>query len=179
MENPYERSDEIEHPAPCLVPEKIPTLSKAALITDLVMSSLRTLMIPLSLLGYMMLSQQDPRPAIADTALLELFTNISTGLCGLFAAILLLARRSAALPLAWIAVVCTILSMAVGLWQAHIQWQEVDSTAESIGFAIGAGLTSMVRIGLLIFYILGIRTYAAWVQACRLQEGEAGGLSQP
>jgi hypothetical protein len=137
-------------PAPA-AEESLPTYCKVMFIIDLVMSGLRLLVVPLSVLGYAVI--KDENPEMLPSVIAEIVTGAGIGICGVLAAIVLLMRKPWGLAPAGAAVFFTLGALLVGVWQVVMQWDTLPIDGggpERVGFVIGVFLSLAVRGGLLI-----------------------------
>jgi len=135
------------------VEEEFPSFVKGWMITDIVFCALRGLMVPLSILGYHTIEKSDP---LYRTALFEIGSNIALAIVGLTAAIMILNRVKEGIPVAYLAVVCTLATFGVGVWQLSINLRGITNPAERGGFIAGGVFVIVLRFVLLGFYVTAV-----------------------
>ncbi|MCE5277754.1 MAG: hypothetical protein ABFD92_15800 [Planctomycetaceae bacterium] len=155
-------------PSPYVIPQQRSGLSgfvKGFTIADLVLCSVRAILVIFSVIGWASLSRSNE---LYQTAVFEVLSGLGIALLGVPGNILILMKKKIGCALGWGNIVFTGMSIAVALWQAPML-HKMQSGAEAAGFIGGAILAVLVRVGLLVIYIVTV------VRASK----EIDALSQP
>ncbi len=161
LANPYAPPLRLDTTPASSVPRSLPVFCTIVFVIDLVLCSLRTLLVLIAIPGYMLL-KQDHHP-LAPTAIFEILAGAGIVLSGIPANIGLLLRRSWGVPLAYASAAATLLSIIVGAWQANITLNQFQpGSAELIGGLIGGGAMLAVRLGILGLFVMAVALFAAW-----------------
>ena len=99
----------------------------------------------------------------------EVVSALFIAVFGIIANILILLKKRAALPLAWLMVFFTILSICVGV--ATVAQQILIASGgtpdftdpQTIGMVIGAGLMLLIRLAILVSYIAALVVFSRWI----------------
>lgn len=159
--NPYATPQAGEfRPAPSET-RRFPLFAKIVFIVDLAVCGLRVPVLLLSVIGYQQLVKaQDP---LVLTVVAEIVFGAILILLGVTTNALLLLRKSWAVVLGYLLLLATCGSLAVGFWQLSFRWGDFPpGSPERIGFVIGAGFTTCVRLGLMGIYIAALWQFASW-----------------
>jgi hypothetical protein len=141
--------------------KKLPGFVKGWTITDLVFSAFRIIFIPLSIIGYNVLADEDP---IKKTAILEIIFHVLILISGLSANITILLRKQIGHLLGKINVGVGIASFTLVFIQLPIQLaQNEGNNAVYIGMLIGAIFTLLIRVALLVFYAISVKRYGVFI----------------
>ena len=133
----------------------LPTYSKVVIIADLVLCSLRGLLVVLSIVGYLAL-QQEESPMLASVVG-EILTGVGIAIFGITGNALLLARKRWAVALGYLAALFALGSVGVGLWQlAFVLDQFPAGSPQRIGAMIGGGFVAAVRVLIIGLYVAGL-----------------------
>ncbi len=141
----------------------LPGYTKTMAIIDLVFCCLRAIMVILSIAGYFMLARE--QSPLIGSVVAEIAAGLLTALFGIPANVLILLRKPAGLWIAMVAVAGTIAAMGVAVWQTSLQADQfAPGTPQRVGFFIGLGLVSLIRLGLLGLYIGALVQFANWLR---------------
>ena len=138
--------------------DELPMFVKVVLIVDLVMCSLRALLVALGIVGSFMLMTQGQSGTQLVMTVLEVASGLVIAAAGLSGNIMMLLRKRAGLFLGIIATLATSVSILIGVIQALTMYEQFvgGTEAQMVGFIIGFGLTALIRIGLLVLYIVAL-----------------------
>jgi hypothetical protein len=138
-------------PAP---PAKLPAFVTAFTIADLVFCSLRLILAGFSAIGFAMMEKGSP---LYPTAGLEVISGLGIALFGIPGNIMVLLKKPGGIPLCYLNVASTVLSLIVGVWQATILVGNTSGGAETVGALFGGMVALVVRAILLVLYIAVVR----------------------
>ena len=144
--------------------DKLPGFCMTIAIIDLIMASIRLLLVPLSVLGYSMMQEDDP---LIITVPFEIGFGLLIGLAGIIAAIGMLMKKEWAIPAGWANVCITVPGIFVGVWQASIATNTdpmlANNEAAQIGAMIGAVIAVGIRLTLVVLVVVALLKYKAWL----------------
>ena len=148
-------------------PNRLPVYCLVLFIMDLAFSLLRAPLVVMSVVGLYMMARgpadHDMSRMVAQTGLGEVLTGAAIVLCGVPANIALLCKQGWAVVLAWVAVVATLGSIAVGMWQLSFMVQQFpEGSAERIGAIMGGIFTGGFRVALLGLYAAALVVFTMW-----------------
>lgn len=140
-----------------------PTFAKVMFIIDLVLCSIRLLLVLIGIVGAVgLIEQNDP---LAPTVLFELATGAGIVLFGIPGNILLLLRKPWAVALGWLALVSTVASLGVGVWQLEIILDRVPPGGpERAVAAVAAVVTVLARLFLIALYGAALWLFSSWAK---------------
>jgi hypothetical protein len=128
---------------------KYPVFATVMASVDLGFCLIRVLLVLLGIVGLIMMKTEDP---LYQTGGLELVTGVGIVLFGIPANILLLLRKPAGVPLGYLNILFTGLSMLVGIFQGNALFGKAGDGAEAAGMVVGLGVVLVIRLTLLIVY---------------------------
>jgi hypothetical protein len=102
--------------------------------------------------------------SLTASVFLEIATGAGIVIFGLLGDLLLLLKQRWALVLAAMALLFTLASTGVGIWQLSEMYQPMagNDAARQVGFVIGGLFTLMVRIGIAVAYGVALWMYSKW-----------------
>ena len=130
-------------------PGGVSGFNKGWIITDLVFCVLRVPLVLLGIVGMISLGAGSP---LIPAVVAEVLSGLGICLFGIVGNTLLLMRKPAGVPLAWLALLSVLLSVLVGIWQLSIQMAPVTDNAHRLGMMIGAAFVFVLRVGLNVVY---------------------------
>ncbi len=139
----------------------VPTFAKIVFIIDLVFSGVRLPLGLFGILGYQVLKES--HSPLVPTIPFEIACALGVAVFGVTADILGLMRKPAAVWVGCLALLATLGSQGVGLWQVGIQSEQFPADSpQRVGFYIGAGFMLIFRLSIAAAYIAAIVQFAAW-----------------
>jgi hypothetical protein len=158
--NPYATPMQV---ASAYVETPLPTMCKVMFIMSLVFSSLRLLVVLLSVVLYRNAgTEENP---LRVTVGFEIITGAMVALVGIAANIFLLMKKWVGIPLGSVLIAGVIGSICVGIWQGIILIGNYQAgTPEFVGAIFGAALTTIFRGTLLALYATALIMYSKWYQ---------------
>lgn len=146
----------------------LPTFCKTIAIIDLVMGSLRLLIVPVSVLGYFMIEDGDP---LKGWAIPEIMIGLLIGIVAIAANIAMLKKVEWAVPAGYVNIGATALGVLFGILQAPVTYDSQkaampDPSMESammIGVVVGVIISVAVRGTLAVLVFLAIKRYKAFL----------------
>lgn len=140
----------------------MPTIVTVMAILSLIFCLIRIPLVAMGIMGYSELAALGHPMAMA--APWEILTGIGMVICGILGNILLLAKKRAGVAIGWGLMGCTIGSIAVGLWEASIMLgQFPDGSPQKVGGYIGAAITLVIRLALVVLYIIALNKASAFL----------------
>lgn len=143
----------------------IPTFCKVVFIIDLVMASIRGLIVPFSIMGAAMIPSDDPLMA---SVYFEIAFGVLIAAVAVPANILGLMGKASAYVVGWVNILMTFGGICVGIWQAVLIYpaqiaQSGSGSPESIGFIFGAVIAIAIRAGLAGAMAVSLLRYKTWL----------------
>jgi hypothetical protein len=151
--------------APLPPTEALPSVVIAGMVIDLVFCVLRLLILGFSIIGLAMLMRVNDGMKFA--AIFEVLTGVIMVVFGIAGDSLVLAKKRIGIPLCWVAVGGTVLSILVGVGQLFMMQQGRPELAQGpalVGAIIGGALAAIIRFGLLAFYVYCIITATTFLR---------------
>jgi hypothetical protein len=144
--------------------DPLPTFCTVVFIIDLVLISLRGLLVFFGIVGMTMMDDVAlADPMLKETALWEVLAGAAMVVTGLAADIMLLSKIQAGIFLAIPKVLATLGTYAVAFWQASFLFARLpDGSPEQLGATIGVGITFVFRLALLALFIVAVVRFHAW-----------------
>jgi hypothetical protein len=141
-----------------------PVFVRVVVLADLLLLIFRALLVVGGVLG--ILSVGNEAPLIAQTGWFEVGSGALMVLAGFPADIAMLLRQGWAVFLAYVKVAATFASIIVGIWQMTFFLQTFQpGSPEYVGGLMGAGVTVVVRVGLLALYVAAVVWYSRWLSS--------------
>jgi hypothetical protein len=143
--------------------ESLPTFCLVYFVIDLVFCCMRALLVLLGIVNLTAgMGVQDPM--VKATLVYEVGAGLGMVLLGIPANLLMLFRQRAGVFLAIGKLLATFASFGVGIWQlSFIIANFPEGSPERIGAMVGAGMTMVLRLGLVAVYIGAIVTFWKWL----------------
>ena len=107
-----------------------------------------------SAIGWAMMEKGSP---LYPTAGLEVISGLGIALFGIPGNVMVLLKKPGGIPLCYLNVACTVLSLIVGVWQATILVGNTSGGAETVGALFGGMIALVIRAVLLVLYIAAVR----------------------
>lgn len=155
--------------------DKLPTFPKVMAIVCLAFAVIRGLLGLFGIVGVAMIAREGADVGNLTNnfvvGIAEVVTALFVAVFGIVANILLLGKKQAAIPLGWLMVVFSILSIGVGVATVSLQLLEMTggepdfARPEVIGMMVGAGVMLMIRVLILTAYIVALILFARWMRA--------------
>jgi hypothetical protein len=133
-----------------------PVFPKVIFIIDIIFGAIRLIMVPLGVLSYLFLKQQDPNNPMLPLAIPEVVSNAFLGGLGLVAAGLMLARKRIGAVFGVLAILAVLPNMGMALWASaiNIETSQARPGSPEYGFLLVCiGFGTLVRLVLLGLYI--------------------------
>lgn len=159
---------------PSPVAQPLPTFCLIVFIVDLVLCSLRLLMVPFSILGLMF--AEDVEQVFGASVFAEILAGLLIGVIGIAANVMLLVKKPLGVHLGNALVALTVASYGVAVWQTVLQFGMLDSTAERVGGVIGFVVVMAVRVTLLALFVVALMKFKRWMETREHQQAEPVGF---
>ena len=147
--------------------DNIPGFCKSVITADVVLASIRLMLLPLSVMGYNATPSSDP---LKGSMVIEIGLFLLIGLNGVIAGAGMLMKQRWAVPAGWANVGATALGILLAVYQFSIvqKMPEMpDSAAFRAGSMCGFGFTLSIRIAVMVMVCLAIARYARWLRVYR------------
>jgi len=139
-----------------------PVFCTVILSIDIFLCLIRLVFVGLGVVGYMALKEQGG--GLALTAPFEIAAGAGIVVFGLSGDLFLLLKQKWALGLAGLALLSTVASMGVGIWQLIVLYQPMagGDAAQQAGYLVGAGFMLLVRLGIVVAYAIALWMFSKW-----------------
>lgn len=152
--------------APTSRSPSMPGFAKVVLIVGIVFAALRTLTVPLSIIGWLAMRSAPNADSLLPTVPFEIITSAGVALFGFATCILLLTRRKIGIPLSYILAVFVVGSLFVSAWQGfHTVQKFPPGSQESYGVIGAIVVIGLLRIAWLITFFIGVVQCKKWLEA--------------
>ncbi|NQU20205.1 MAG: hypothetical protein HQ567_02910 [Candidatus Nealsonbacteria bacterium] len=140
---------------------RLPGFVKGFIITDLVLCSLRAIAVLVGIFGYLAIQQNANMPGVpavvAETALYEVLSGLGIVVFGFIAGIMILCKKPAGVIFGYPALLFTLASTAVGIWQSSAMIEAAPAgTPEAAGMLVGLVVAVLFRVVLAILYFVAL-----------------------
>jgi len=145
--------------------QRLPGFVTGYMITDLVLCSLRALAVLMGIVGYLAIQQNAnipgvPKPdsPLAQTAIFEILTGLGIVVFGFAANIMILRKNPSGIVFGYLALLATVASMAVGIWQSSVMAEDAapPGSPEAAAVVVGVVLAIVFRVVLAVLYFVAL-----------------------